>query len=424
MLIQESQFWRDVVFGTIFIFFIMFLLSTTLSNIELLDPIGEALSDMEITDMVFSSDIRETPPVDENIIFVNIGMLPRREIGQMMGIINKYEPKAIGMDAIFRTLKPDTLGDYILADALANTHNVVMYAKLIDPDDNGVWGGVETSHPLFTQNNIIAHVNLTVEEAGIEQFQFKTCRSFFPNEKVIDPDNGEMSNMPAFAVKLSEMYDAERTQEFLARNKEEELINYRGNIIDFGRSKHGTRYFALDWDQVLNEQFTADLIKDKIVLFGFLGATLDDTRSFEDKYFTPLNVKYAGRANPDMYGVVVHANIISMILNNDQIDQMSEFSAWTFAVIICLLNVILFQIIYRRLPRWYDGITKLVQLLEAFVFMAIIVFGFHIFSIKLNLTYGIFAIVLAGDSLEVYNGVLKNLFSSERRRQLFTIKKD
>ena len=175
MLIQESQFWRDVVCGTIFIFFIMFLLSTTLSNIELLDPIGEALSDMEITDMVFSSDIRETPPVDENIIFVNIGMLPRREIGQMMGIINKYEPKAIGMDAIFRTLKPDTLGDYILADALANTHNVVMYAKLIDPDDNGVWGGVETSHPLFTQNNIIAHVNLTVEEAGIEQFQIKTC---------------------------------------------------------------------------------------------------------------------------------------------------------------------------------------------------------------------------------------------------------
>ena len=165
-------------------------------------------------------------------------------------------------------------------------------------------------------------------------------------------------------------------------------------------------------------------VKDKIVLFGFLGSTLDDTRTFEDKYFTPLNVKYAGRANPDMYGVVVHANIISMILNRDYIDSMTEFSAWLFAIIVCMLNVMIFQIVYRRLPRWYDGITKLLQLLEAFILLAVIVLGFHIFSIKLNLTYGIFAIVLAGDSLEVYNGVLKNLFSAERRRQLFTIKRD
>jgi CHASE2 domain-containing sensor protein len=151
---------------------------------------------------------------------------------------------------------------------------------------------------------------------------------------------------------------------------------------------------------------------------GYLGKDLHDT-SWDDKLYTPLNKEYAGRTNPDMYGVVVHANILSMILNGNFIESMSERAAILIGVLLCFFNVICFSLIYKLLPRWYDGLTKSIQLIEALILLLIVVLVFHFFSYKLNLTLGIIAVLLAGDSLEVYYGVLKNLFSREQRRLLF-----
>ena len=151
-----------------------------------------------------------------------------------------------------------------------------------------------------------------------------------------------------------------------------------------------------------------------------LGEDLE-TESWSDKFFTPLNRNYAGKANPDMFGVVIHANIVSMILNEDFVNTLTEWQMVVLAVFICFLNVALFSWIYRRLPRWYDGLTKLVQLVEIMLMVFLMVMVFHWFNFKLNLTYTIDAVALSGDSLEVYYGVVKNLFNKEQRRQLFTI---
>jgi len=207
----------------------------------------------------------------------------------------------------------------------------------------------------------------------------------------------------------------------LARNNEYELINFRGNIVDsynVGAPQYSGRFFALDVGDVLTENFTPDLIKGKIVIVGYLGRNLWDT-SWDDRFYTPINQKPAGRANPDMYGAVVHANIAAMILNHDFINEMNEVSGALVAVILCYLNVLLFLRIYRKLPRWYDGLTKLIQLFESLVLVFIMVLFFHWFSFKLNLTLAIVAILLAVDLIEVYNGVVKNLFNKEQRKLLF-----
>jgi hypothetical protein len=98
---------------------------------------------------------------------------------------------------------------------------------------------------------------------------------------------------------------------------------------------------------------------------------------------------------------------------------MSERAGIMIGALLCLLNVIGFSLIYRLLPRWYDGLTKSIQLIEALILLLVVVMVFHFFSYKLNLTLGIIAVLFAGDSLEVYYGVLKNLFSKEQRRLLF-----
>ena len=161
--------------------------------------------------------------------------------------------------------------------------------------------------------------------------------------------------------------------------------------------------------RVLTEDFVPEVFRDKIVILGFLGEKIGDP-SWADKFYTPLNKKLAGKSNPDMFGVVVHANIVSMILNKDFVDQMKEWQEALMAIILCLLNVALFSLINTKLPLWYDGITKLLQLVQLLIYTALMVLIFHWFSFKLNVTLTLAAVALVGDVFEIYMSVFKNLY--------------
>src|SRR5690606_28384528 len=189
--------------------------------------------------------------------------------------------------------------------------------KASTDDDPAPYDSLEHTDEDLRLNSLEGFVNLPT---GAEhQEDLKVCRSVIPVVQV-----GDKTEL-AFAVKVAQAYDSAATNRFLSRGKEEEIINYRGNIVDWhGASTYPGRYIVLDWDQALDpSKFTPGLIKDKIILMGFLGGDLRDT-SWDDKFFTPLNRIFAGRARPDMYGVVVHANIMSMILEGDFIDERSE----------------------------------------------------------------------------------------------------
>ncbi|MEQ9305416.1 MAG: CHASE2 domain-containing protein, partial [Marinoscillum sp.] len=227
----------------------------------------------------------------------------------------------------------------------------------------------------------------------------------------------------AFGVQMAAAYDSAAAAEFIERNNEIEVINYRGNVLDYGATKFGNKYYALDVPDVFNENFTPDLIEGKVVMFCYLGRYLGDRESLEDKFYTPLNEKYIGRAFPDMYGGVVHANIVTMILNRDYINVMNENAGYIFAIVLCFLNVALFSLIYKKIPKWYDGITKLFQLVEIAVLVYGVIYVLELYSFKADIAIATFAVAIAGDSLEVYYGVVKNSFTKEGRKSLFKVDK-
>jgi len=112
---MNRQFWYDTVFGTLFIFFLIFLFAnlTFFKIFDVFDPIGEALSDLELTDYAFSH-IREDPVADTNIVVVNLPF-SRRDIAVVLSIINQYEPAVVGIDAFFPEPKEeDPIGDVML----------------------------------------------------------------------------------------------------------------------------------------------------------------------------------------------------------------------------------------------------------------------------------------------------------------------
>lgn len=392
----------------------MFRSVTAFSVFDIFDPVGDALGDFDITDIVFSQ-FREAPIADENILLVNIGNLDRAGIAGLIEIINQHDPAVIGIDSFFSFPKEDTLGDLMLHDALSKVENLVLVTKLHMNPETEVVDSIERSWEFFDQFSSPAFATLDVEAK--EQAELKQCRQFWPEWTV----NGERKI--AFGVKLASYLDSAAAADFLARPYESELINFKGNVMDFGATKFGTAFFALDWMDVYGENFFPDLITDKIVMFCFLGNELGDRKSLEDKFITPLNAQYAGRTLPDMYGGVIHANIISSILNRDYVNYMNPTTGAIIGVFLCLINVMLFTLIYKKIPRWYDGITKIIQLMELGAIYFIMIQVFNLYNFKLDLALGMIAVALAGDSLEVYHGVVKNIFSRQGRKQLFKAEK-
>lgn len=411
-----NKFWLETIYALIFILFLGFVVTqvTAFKVFDIFDPIGDVFEDMESTDIVFSQ-FKTDPVAEEDLVIVNIGDLPRSGIADMVNIINSAEPRVIGMDILFRSPKPDTLGDLKLANAFSNVENLVMYSKLINNDDDDEFDDLLVSYPPLFDYGVTAFTNFI--SGAADQDDLKMCRHFAVKEEV----NGKEEL--AFAVKLAQFMDPEKVDRFLARGKNVEIINYRGSIFDHGATESPIAYFALDWDQVLNFEFAPEIIKDKAVIFCYLGSYLGDRKTNDDVYFTPLNKNYVGKTHADMFGGVVHANVFSMIMSEEYIDEMSEGMSYFMALIMLYLNIVLFTVIYKVMPKWYDGLSKLIQLIEAFTIFTIGLLVFLYFNYKMDVTLTIVAVLIVGDALEVFFGVFVNLFTKEGRRELRELKK-
>ncbi len=386
---------------------------------------------MEITDIAFSQ-IREDPELDTNIVIVNIGNLSRADIGRQIMNINQYNPRVIGLDIIFACdggLRDsvncpqayDTLSNMIFSFAVKSAQGKMVLAHKLwqtkelvrKMGDIAFYDSIEHTDTELAEGAFEGFVNL--ETDAEHQEDLKVCRRFPPAVNV----NGERE--VAFSVKMAMLYDSVKAKKFLDRNKTSEIINYRGNVVDWhGASNYAGRYAVLDWDQALDTSlFAGGMIKDKIVIMGFLGDDLRDT-SWDDKFFTPLNKNYAGKTRPDMYGVVVHANAVSMILNEDYIGELAEWQEYTIAIIICFLNVALFSLIHDRIPKWYDTLTIILQLLEIVLLTFTMMYVFSWADFKLNLTLTLAALALVGTCYEIYESIVKAFIARLQEGALFT----
>ncbi len=424
-----KRFWIGNLIITLFVFFMMWGMSK-LFDLKLLsafDPIGQALSDFEMTDYAFSN-LRPDPKFEDRIVLVNIGNLGRMELAQQLSIISKYKPRVIAIDSFFNcegglydTLNcpqlKDTLANLFLANAIQEAGNVILVSKLLQSDslaqsgDIDIYDSVEYSDPHFSNFATNAFASLPTDAKYQEDV--KQCRSLFPRVKV------KGKNELAFSVATAMKFDSMTTMGFLNRNKNEELINYRGNFeiqevkVNIDKDEISSSGFtgmftALDIGDVLTENFDSTLLKDKIVLMGFLGDYFGDP-SWGDKFFTPLNKKVAGRANPDMFGLVVHANVIAMILNEDYIDELKDWQEYAIAFISCFLIVALFVEIDHKLPTWFDGLSVIIQLVLILLISGLVIYGFAAWSLKLDLAITLTSIAFVGPCYDIFKSVENSL---------------
>ncbi len=437
-----KKFWFQSLVITVFVFFMLWGANavTDLKIFTAFDTIGQSMKDFELTDYAFSK-LRPDPIPEQRIILVNIGVLKRRELAMELLMINQYKPRVVGMDELIDCeggLRDsincpqllDTLGNLMLSNAIREAGNVVLGVRLLQTDslaqfDIDVYDSIEYSDPIF--NDFAKQGFVSLPTGATYQEDVKLCRSIFPKINVNGKDE------LAFSVQIAMQYDSVKTKRFLARNKPEEIINFRGNIEvrqlrlkslkndETATTNFGTMFYVVDVDQILRGEVLPELFKDNIVIMGYLGDYLGDP-AWEDKFFTPLNKKVAGRANPDMFGPVLHANVVAMILNEDYVDEIPDWGKIVVAFLVCLLTVALFIWIDQNLPQWFDALSVIIQLVELLLISVLIIQAFAWWNLKLDLSIAIGVSALVGPAYDIFKSVQNeiNRRLTKRREKVLT----
>jgi CHASE2 domain-containing sensor protein len=373
---------------TILMFILIWVLDIIRINLHFLNPFNESIRDYQVTDIVYSRLQDKKIDIDKRIVLVNTGQPSRDTLAILVKRLKEAEAKVIAIDIMLEEQKKPVT-DSILRESLTSMENVVL-AMEIDGvnEETGHFSIVKSCNPYFCDFVYSGFINFITNDTS-------TVRIFSPREMTT---SGEVLSFP---VQTALLYDPAATDRLFKRGNKVEEIFFSGNEDQF---------VQCEMQDLLNpDRDIRALINGKIVLIGFLPIDSWD-RPLRDRHYTPLNARYTGRNTPDMYGMVIHANIIRMILDNKYVLEPSWTLNLLLTFLICYLNVHLFYQIFRRVSLPYHFITRFLQLGEIVIFFFVVALLFHFYRIKIDAGYWITALLLTFDAVKFYdNGIKKRV---------------
>ncbi|THH39779.1 CHASE2 domain-containing protein [Neolewinella litorea] len=372
------------------VFLLIGFLDLVTFNSHYFAPFNNGIRDYEVTDILFSQ-LRDPEQVkrENRVVLVHVSKFDRSQIGELLDRIASQSPAVIGVDILFPEPQ-EPAGDYVLAASIAAHRDLIVLAANLLPFDADRAGipGIRTSDSLFSAGVESAYTNFL---SGTDY----TIRLFSP---FISTLNGERHD--AFAVALARRYTPERVGKLAWRRGDRPLrINYSGDYRGFLR---------VDGQTVLDSDDPEALVvfRDRIVIVGFIDSRQPDA-PMEDRYFTPLNPTYTGRSLPDMYGAVIHANIVSMLLDGRYIYELPNWLVTLMVIVFTYINVVVIHWIYHNLPDSYHGVTRIMQLVELFLLFFLVALLFYYFRLKIDFTVGFLALVVAYDMVMIYESFIR-----------------
>ncbi|MEM6378131.1 MAG: CHASE2 domain-containing protein, partial [Bacteroidota bacterium] len=343
--------------------------------------------DYEITDIVYSYLDEQPKYKEDQIYIINSGQPDRLKIAQLIKKLDTAGAKVVGLDFFFEDLRGNH-ADTLLRESFQGNTSVVLACELLDIEQaDERFEGIIGVAPFFAEPATLGYVNYPANET-------RTIRLFSPREKVGD------TYQSAFTTAILQAYDPNIYAELLNRNREIEHIFFMGNKDDFARN---------DIDRVLDSTSVAELqeiMEGKIVLVGYAPEDIW-ANPLIDRHYTPLNKNYGSKAIPDMYGIVIHANVLSMVLNRNYVERAPKWLSYMLAVFFCYFNVLLIHWIYFKFHEAFHGITRALQVIEFIVLFFVIALLFYYFRIKIDFGIGILALLLAYDVIMIYESLIK-----------------
>lgn len=384
------MFWRDSFLVSGFTLVIIWFISIIPLNTHFLDPVSLAVSDFDPIDIYYSRI--KLPPIapgeiaekDNRIVLVNIKDAHRGQIAEMLEYVNSNNPAVIGLDVMFAGPK-DSVYDLQMQQVLKNNAKIIC-SSLLNIGKHGEVENVSFSDFLLADSSRYGYANFVGND-------YSTVRNFYSFTKV----GG--THLPSFASAVLKQYKPEVYERFLNDCGHMQFINY------------GYRYnnlLKIDIDELYEKQLPEEIFAGKIVLFGYTGSE-DVAATFEDAHFTPLNLHYAGHTFPDMYGIAIHANIMLMMLDGQEIFVIPFWLEVLFALLIGALMNRLFLYFFLIHHKWFHPFVIIAELLlSVFLFLALVVL-FHSFHIKFNLGLIFGSVVLNVYMLDIVSIIMESV---------------
>ncbi len=301
--------------------------------------------------------------IDDNSLH-QIGAWPwtRDVFANALKNIDTQKPAVVGIDVLFLENRS---GDTEFSNIIKNENIPVVLGSKISGDSilKSVYDGETNVYSGF--------VNFAPDRDGKIR-----------NTQIFENSNGNCE--VSFATALSAKYfsldpNTLCTTDFKLRNNSYQLIS--NNSLQFSYTHQS--FTTISFADVLNNKFSEDFFKNKIVL---IGSTALDVRSELNDNFTDI----FGETIP---GIQIHANIINSFLQNS---FFSEPSTLLVTIIYILLTIIFAYLFLRVTKALYDFlIMVLFQLINfvltlllisfgiilPFVPVAIFIFAIYIFSL-------------------------------------------
>lgn len=369
---------KECLVATGMILIITFGISLIPLKFEFIKGIRQEFLDFDIYDLRYSGKHLENAQRDADIVIVEVGD-ERSAIADQVNLIHKYSPALIGIDVVFDNER-DSIKDDKLVKAVGQSAKIVLASKFVD-DPVG-------KHPVLVSSFFAKDKQLSSGYNNIAGDEYSVIRYYRPFYKV----NGSI--YPAFTSSIIEKVSPASFTRLKSRNNITEIINYTGNLKNYDHLSKEQLAYADTTGQL------ESLLSGKIVLLGYFDK--DPPLVMEDLYFSPLNERVAGKSLPDMYGVVIHANILSMILKRNYANQAPVLVSYLFAGLITFLFLLYILSQYKKRKHPKHGWFLLLQFILIMLILYIFLVVFNKFQIKVPLLPILISLVLCVELLGLY----------------------
>lgn len=385
---KKSQLIKEALIASLLVIIIDLLLSFFPLKFELIRPIKQGFNDFDIYDLRYTGNANKLNKKDTNITILCIADT-RTEIAEQINIVSSFHPKVIAVDALFENNRDNNLiknnaGDDVLINAIRNAGKIIVASKYAGKNVVEKDSVVKSFFADSIKNLNDGLYNLIEGEEEVN-------RNFIPFFKVNN------KKYPSFTTSIIKEISAESYAQLEKRNNDIEVINYSGN------SNHYNVVSLEKFRQYKNTNELNDLFNNKIVLLGFI----KDKPPYvlEDLHFSPLNGKFAGKSFPDMYGIIIHANIIEMALSDNYISVMNSSTAYliTFLLVFAINLFYIWSLSGKGKHNHF--LLFIFQFLFAVLLTYFALIVFTIFNYKINLTPIIIAVVLSFEIFWLYEMV-------------------
>lgn len=219
------------------------------------------------------------PGKEELITLVNVGNGDRKYIAEKINEVFQCNPKLIGIDLFFKEFSPEIEQDTLLLSSIQNSKPILATRH------KGI--GTQGVNKVFLNAALdYGYAELTAENGYVANFDVYRKKN---SKKDLH-----------FAYSIASNIDSNAANQFLK--------SLDGNVSDVVISKLSKQFEIFDF----NEKINCEQIANKVVLFGYLGPTDEDKLTTFARFHDDSDA-----SGPDMYGPIVVANQILMILKDE-----------------------------------------------------------------------------------------------------------